>query len=317
VIRFIQAGTLLDKFTDLKSVESGPLRFLRSRKMSSKKNQVVLAAAVLMAVAVFSPSVCQAGLFDCLSPSSSAAPLTYAPPYEAQRVAYMPTCDPCSSYAAPQVNYVPEVKYRWTYSRIARTEYQPVAAADPCSGCPVTSYRPVTTKSLLPWLHREAYTTYKPVPYGAAMPVSYMQPSYQASACNPCASTCDPCGGSMAAPSLNSGCTSCVAGTSDPGYPEQTFTSGEGQWAPAEDSGTQLRNKPIPDPETQKTDDPTNGQPTAMPRMVIPQLQTDRTASLSRVRTISYDAPALMTPSGNLQQAATTVVMPLRLVPIE
>ncbi len=285
--------------------------------MSLKKNCVVLAAAVLTAVAVFSPSACQAGLFDCFSSSSAPAPTSYAPPspYQVQ----MPTCNPCNPCAAPQVNYVPEVKYRWKYSRIARTEYQPIASADPCSGCPVTSYRPVTKKSMLPWLHREAYTTYKAVPYGGATPVNYMQPSYQSGCCNPCGTTCDPCGGSssMAAPSLNSGCSTCVAGNPDSGYPEQTFQSGGSDWGPVEDSNTQMRNKPIPDPETQKTDETTNSQPTSMPKMVIPQLQTDRTASLNRVRTISYEAPALMTASGNLRQAAATAVMPLRLVPIE
>jgi hypothetical protein len=243
----------------------------------------------------------------------------------------MPTADVCNPCAAPQVNYVPEVKYRWTYSRIARTEYQPVAAADPCSGCPVTSYRPVTTKSLLPWLHREAYTTYRPA-YGAATPVSYMQPSYlPSSACNPCGSTCDPCGsvsgtcgvGSLSAPSLSSGCSSCVSGTtaypdsasSDPGYSsgQTTFQPGT-EWSPV-DNGSDTRLKPAPDPATQQSDGQTSGTTTAMPRMEIPKLQPDRTASVSRVRTVSYDEPASFSMSGNLYQAAT-VTIPLRLVPV-
>lgn len=298
--------------------------------MSLKKSSL-FAAALLAAVVVFAPGASQAGLFDCFT---NPEPTTYAPPYQAQRVAYMPTCDPCNPCAAaPQVNYVPEVKYRWTYSRIDRTEYQPVASADPCTGCPVTTYRPVTKKSLLPWLHREAYTTYKAVPYGGATPVSYMQPTYQPSACNPCATGCDPCGStcgpcggtsSMVAPSLSSGvssgCSTCAPSTttySDPGYSSggQTTYQGGTDWTPAPDSNTQRTLKVTPDAETQKAD-ATEANTTAMPRMVIPQVPTDKTASVNRVRTVSYDEPARLTSSGNLQQAAT-VVIPLRLVPIE
>ncbi len=289
--------------------------------MPLRKSCVVPAAALTLIAAVFSPSACQAGLFDCFT-KPAPAPLTYAPPYQVQ----MPVCDPCNPCAAPQVNYVPEVKYRWKYSRIERTEYQPVAAADPCTGCPVTTFRPVTSKSLLPWLHREAYTTYKAVPYGGATPVSYMQPTYQPGYCNPCATTCDPCdpcGGSMAAPALgtSSGCSTCVSGmttysdsSTDPGYSGQTFSSETG-WQSAEPK-TETRLKPTPDVETQQPNDTPTNSPTSMPRMLIPQVPTDRTASLNQVRTVSYDAPALMTPSGNLYQAAT-VAVPLRLVPVE
>jgi hypothetical protein len=323
---------LLDKLTDLKSVESGPLRFLRilrSRKMLLKKPCVVAGVAVI-AAALFFPSACQAGLFDCFSPSAP-APLTYAPPYQAQYTAYMPNCDPCNPCAAPQVSYVPEVKYRWKYSRIERTEYQPVASADPCTGCPVTSYRPVTKKSLLPWLHREAYTTYRPMPYGGATPVSYMQSSYQPSyqpsygnPCDPCGFTCDPCGGtSMAAPSLSSGCSSCTSGTTvytdngsmDPGYSSPSQTTFQSDWAPA-NTTPERRLRPEADPETENSDSETTNRPTAMPRLEIPAIPGDRTASTSRVRTVSYDEPASFSTSGNLYQAAM-VIIPLRLVPVE
>jgi hypothetical protein len=295
--------------------------------MSFKKS-CLFAGALFAAAVVFSPGVCQAGLFDCFNRSE---PTTDAPPYQAQRVAYMPTCDPCNPCAAaPQVNYVPEVKYRWKYARIERTEYQPVASADPCTGCPRTSYRPVTKKSMLPWLHREAYTTYKAVPYGGATPVSYMQPTYQTGACNPCAtscdpcgSTCDPCGGassSMVAPSLSSGvssgCSTCAPSTKN--YPDSGYSSGgqtfdEG-WK-AYDGEQQKTLKPQADPKAGEANG-TEANTTAMPKMVIPQPPSDKTASVNRVRTVSYDEPARLTSSGNLQQAAT-VVIPLRLVPIE
>ncbi len=297
--------------------------------MKLKKSRVVVAMAA-MSAAVLCPGMCQAGLFDCLNPPA-AAPLTPAPLYQAQYAAYMPTCDPC---AVPQVNYVPEVKYRWKYSRIERTEYQPVASADPCTGCPVTTYRPVVKKSLLPWLHREAYTTYTPVAYGGATPVSFMQPTFQpscSSPCDPCGSTCDPCGGaSMAAPSLNSGCSSCAPATTtytesaaaDPGYPsssQRTFQAGEAtDWTPLESTPkTERTLKPQTDPQADTPSSATTpNHETSMPRLEIPVIPADKTASISRVRTVSYEEPALFSSDGNLYQAATLVI-PLRLVPVE
>jgi len=315
--------------------------------MSMKKSFVVLAAALVAAAVVFSPGVCQAGLFDCFNCFNKSEPTTYAPPYQAQYTSYMPTCDPCNPCAAvPQVNYVPETRYRWRYSRIERTQYQPVAAADPCTGCPVTSYRPVTSRSLLPWLHREAYTTYRAVPYGGATPVSYMQPAaYSSGCCNPCATSCNPCGtscdpcgstwnscgsscdpcgsaSSMAAPALgsssvSSGCSTCAPSTTtySNGSSSQTTYQGGSDWAPVQESNRQKSLKVTPDTESQKLEE-TKANTTSMPKLIIPKLPTDRTAGLNRVRTVSYDAPALLTADGNLAQAAT-VVVPLRLVPIE
>jgi hypothetical protein len=296
--------------------------------MSLLKSRVVFVAALLTAAALFSPSACQAGLFDCFCKSSSQpAPTTYAPPFQAQRVAYSNPCDPCNPCAAPQVSYVPEVKYRWKYSRIERTEYQPVAACDPCTGSPTTSYRPVTKKSLLPWLHREAYTTYKAVPMGGVTPVSYMMPtSYNpcATACDPCSTACDPCGvgGSMAAPSLSSsGCVGCAGGStvytdsspSDPGYSSgTTFQNGGATPWKAKDS-TQEVLKAQPDEEPQVLEEEGSSAATGMPKLIIP---TGRTASKNRVRTVSYNEPASLSMNGNLYQAATAV-MPLRLVPVE
>ena len=284
--------------------------------MSLVKTRNHSLARLVLAAAMFAPGVCQAGLFDCLSPS----PTTFAPPSTAQRVAWMPAvasaCDPC---AAPQVTYVPEVKYRWKYSRISRTEYEPVAACDPCSGMPVTTYRPVEKKSLLPWLHREAYTTYRAVPagYGAA-PVSYLQ----SPACNPCATICDPCGGtSVGAAAIGSSCPSCVSGstvisggtTSDPGYSSgKTFdaTPPAGAWSPSDSSGSDSRLKPAPDPATE-------GKPTGssggMPQLIIP---TGRTASRGGVTTVAYIMPVSIHQVGNLYESATAVPAPLRLVPV-
>ena len=266
-------------------------------------------ARLALAAAMFAPGECQAGLFDCLSPS----PTTFAPPYTAQRVAWMPAvasaCDPC---AAPQMTYVPEVKYRWKYSRISRTEYEPVAACDPCSGMPVTTYRPVEKKSLLPWLHREAYTTYRAVPAGYGVtPVSYLQ----SPACDPCGST------SIGAPAIGSSCPSCVSGstvisggtTSDPGYSSgKTFdaTPPAGAWSPSDSSGSDSRLKPAPDPATEGK---TTGSSGGMPQLIIP---TGRTASRGGVTTVAYIMPVSIHQVGNLYESATAVPAPLRLVPV-
>lgn len=285
--------------------------------MSLLKPRNLALASLALAIGMFAPGICRAGLFDCLSPSP---PTTFAPPYTAARVAWMPAasaCNPCDPCAA-QVGYVPEVKYRWKYSRISRTEYEPVAACDACSGMPVTTYRPVEKKSLLPWLHREAYTTYRAVPIGSgATPVSFLQP-----ACNPCATVCDPCGGaSISAPSLGSSCASCVSGstvissgtTSDPGYSSgKTFESTEpgGAWSPSNSSPSGGSLKPAPDPET---DGKTTGSPSGMPQLIIP---TGRTASRGGVTTVAYYEPISIHQVGNLYESAVAVPAPLRLVPV-
>ena len=284
--------------------------------MSLVKTRNHSLARLALVAAMFAPGVCQAGLFDCLSPS----PTTFAPPSTAQRGAWMPAvasaCDPC---AAPQVTYVPEVKYRWKYSRISRTEYEPVAACDPCSGMPVTTYRPVEKKSLLPWLHREAYTTYRAVPaaYGVT-PVSYLQ----SPACNPCATICDPCGGaSIGGASIGSSCPTCVSGstvissgtTSDPGYSSgKTFdtTPPAGAWSPSDSGGSDSRLKPAPDPATEGK---TTGSSGGMPQLIIP---TGRTASRGGVTTVAYTVPVAIHQVGNLYESAVAVPAPLRLVPV-
>ncbi|MHB8898242.1 MAG: hypothetical protein ACYC6Y_05805, partial [Thermoguttaceae bacterium] len=61
----------------------------------------------------------------------------------------------------------------------------------------------------------------------------------------------------------------------------------------------------------------TINRPTAMPRMEIPTIPGDKMASISRVRTVSYEEPVSFNASGNLYQAATAVIIPLQLVPVE
>ncbi len=88
-----------------------------------------------------------------------------------------PCSSPCSSCSPCATQYVPQTSYRACYVSVPVTTCQAVCATDPCTGCPVTVMRPVTT-----CVQQVRYTpvvTYRPV-------------------CpTPCGSPCgDACGGS-------------------------------------------------------------------------------------------------------------------------
>jgi hypothetical protein len=93
---------------------------------------------------------------------------TYRLPYFAQ--AYTPVY---TSVSAPQtVRYVPQTCYRTVYQRVPVTACRAVTYSDPCTGCPVTAYRPVTS-----WTYQARlvpYTTYRLIYSNAYSPyVSY------------------------------------------------------------------------------------------------------------------------------------------------
>ncbi len=73
-----------------------------------------------------------------------------------QPVVAAPVCDPCAPQA---VQYVPQTAYRARCVNVPVTTMQPVVSTDPCTGCPVTTYRPMTVYrrqvQLVP------YTTYR------------------------------------------------------------------------------------------------------------------------------------------------------------
>lgn len=137
---------------------------------------------------------------DCLFGGWGAARSTYMAPYVAQT--YAPACAPS---CAPQTcQYVPQTSYRTVYRSVPVTTYRAAIGCDPCSGCPVTYYRPVTR-----WTsqaHLIPYTTYRMV-YSAPC-----VPRVTRSLCAPC----DPCAGGVSVPlssPIGSGCSSCVGGT--------------------------------------------------------------------------------------------------------
>ena len=115
---------------------------------------------------------------------------TYAP------AAACPTC-------APQVvQYLPQVSYHTVVQRVPVTVCRPTTCSDPCTGCPVTAYHPVTT-----WMQQVQlvpYTTYRIVYANAMTPMV----SYAAAPCG----SCSPCAMGGCAPACAGGCGSGTCG---------------------------------------------------------------------------------------------------------
>jgi hypothetical protein len=72
---------------------------------------------------------------------------------------------PATSCPSPTVAYVPQTCYRAQVMSVPVTAMRPVTGVDPCTGCPVTYYRPTTACSqVVRWV---PYTTYRAVAYDA------------------------------------------------------------------------------------------------------------------------------------------------------
>jgi hypothetical protein len=104
---------------------------------------------------------------------------TYRAPYVPST--YAPAYNPASSARAPQAcRYVPQTCYRTVYRRVPVTSYRAVTGCDSRTGCPVTSYYPVTT-----WARQARlvpYTTYRMVYSPVRNPCLSSLPT----ACSPC-----------------------------------------------------------------------------------------------------------------------------------
>lgn len=261
-----------------------------------------LAAAALLSVGA-SQSFAQAGwpypwllTRPTVTTAAYTPALAYAPAYTTQRVSLWPTaatttvCDPCATScvdpcAAQTCYYTPEVRNRWSFSRIAYTTYQPVTTYDACTGCPTTAYQPVTRKTLLPWLHREPVTSYRLT----CMPVS------------PCVTTaCDPCGTvfSVGGSSCPSGCVPSTTTTpmpgpsTDPGYPSgSTFKSDAGDVTPSLQNGS---GQPSTDYQLRPVPDDDNPESTQAPSLIRP---SGRTAARPVQVATYYKPVALSSPA--------------------
>lgn len=72
------------------------------------------------------------------------APTTVGPAYALTAV--VPAC--CrqqTCYSQPTTNYIPQTCYRTVYQLVPVTTYCPTSMCDPCTGCPGTVMRPVTS----------------------------------------------------------------------------------------------------------------------------------------------------------------------------
>ena len=233
--------------------------------------------------------------FDCLFGRSAGA--AYAPPAYSMPVApqmyaptYAPQCSPC----VPQTcQYVPQTCYRTVYQNVPVTTYRPMVGQDPCTGCPVTSYLPVT--AVMRQTQLVPYTTYR---------VVYANPVAQCGVSSSC-STCGPAGCAAYGSAVSgSGCSSCQTGTAvssaTPYYDSAPATVPTPAPATAPASATpSLENTPA-----QKTFQQESQKAVEQPITPIPQsgatlnststptlIDPDNHTTWRTVRPISYEAP--------------------------
>ena len=109
----------------------------------------------------------------------ASATTTYYSPAIAQTACLQPAC-------GQVVNYMPQTCYRTVYVNAPVVAYRPVTACDPCTGCPTTVMRPVT--SFATQARLVPYTTYRPVVTAGYAPVV------------PACATCAPAAVPMARP---------------------------------------------------------------------------------------------------------------------
>jgi hypothetical protein len=180
-------------------------------------------------------------------------------------------CNTCTPVARTSY-YVPQTSYRWSYSRISSTRLRPVSAVDPCTGCPTTTYVPVTRRTLLPWLHRRPQMSYRMVCSPTCAP-----------SCGPvCPTSCGPvCPTSSTIVSGGSCCPApattvpgAISGVPsvDPAYgsPPPTFKTEEG----ASPSGPLMEGTQRPHSDLRPTPTPTNPTTMERPQLIMPSVKT-------------------------------------------
>lgn len=166
---------------------------------------------------------------------------TYAPPYcpptvSAPACGCAPAAPACGcAPAAPAcgcapARCAPTATYRISYRPVPTVAYMPVVGVDPCSGCSVTSYRPVQTWSYQaslqpsPAYYRVGYYAPAVATVGYAggcgcAPCSGYSSSCGCSTCGASYSGCPSCG------TTYSGCSSCNAGVSGAYVPSSGCSS--------------------------------------------------------------------------------------------
>jgi len=136
--------------------------------LTSKLRCVVLTCALAIAMLAVPARSDACGLFSALFGSR----------YDTVQTACYPSCGPtaCTSCYTPQTcNYVPQTCYRTVVRRVPVTTCRVTTRTSWLTGCPVTTYRPVTV-----WVQQASlvpYTTYRMV---------YSNPCGPAAGCDPC-----------------------------------------------------------------------------------------------------------------------------------
>ena len=231
--------------------------------------------AALGAMVIWSASARESkAIFDWLCPSNwhgnGAAVTTYAPPFAGRPVVVAPapalTVAPVYPLQPAVCAYVPQTSYRTAYSPMPVTTCQAVRASDPCTGCPVTVFRPITTYTYRPVL--VPYTSYRVVamnPCGSccAAPVCgscamlraahARRAAHAPAACGGCSS----CGSGISLGIPSSGCSSCAAssapityapGPAMPAPGPSTYAPGPSTYAPGPTSSQVITSGPLPMP---------------------------------------------------------------------
>ena len=234
------------------------------------------AAAMLLATPAES-SACLSWLFGGCGGSARTtyrAPYygqSYAPAYRAP--AYSAPAYSAPAYGAPAcgscvpqtVRYVPQTSYRTVYRRAPVTTCGAFCGSDPCTGCPVTYYRPVTS-----WTVQAVsvpYTTYRLVYTNACSP---------SVGCSSCALPVSSVGTTLGAGGAC--CTPSTNGAAGGGVPYLGPSNATGGQAPGnqaapetfkkeepESSGESF--KPVPDPNTSSSPGPDLADPASRTTM--------------------------------------------------
>ena len=181
------------------------------------RTAVVLCGMTLVLAGAPAPSH---AIFDWLCPwakKDQTVSTTYIPPYSGRPVVAAPagvvapivTGVPSVAAGYPLAgvpttcSYVPQTCYRTVYGPAPVTSCLPVRSYDPCSGCPVVTYRPVTN-----WTRRamlQPYTTYR---------IVYTHPSCPTAGCaGACGYTPTTCGYAPATCGYASAVSGCASGT--------------------------------------------------------------------------------------------------------
>jgi hypothetical protein len=174
--------------------------------------------------------------------------------------------------AAPTVvNYVPQTCYRTQYVTVPVTTYRPSTGCDPCTGCPITTMRPVV--SYVQQARMVPYTTYRAVvtsgcsPCGGAVTAGYAPVASYAAPASSC-SGCSAAAAPASMPYYNSAPMSVAPSAAAPlsSAPAGSSTIGAPTLAPGVSPGTSsFQQRPIISSESTTVSPESRQKPIVLP----------------------------------------------------